>query len=126
LIGEVRDFLDRVTVLELFLAVLFATTVTAFVNALVSGVVFAPITRGGGNHSSWSDLVVAIGGRAFDVSYVLVSGLALIAVALLAIPLIRRAEEALWDDRELRMCPHCLSEIPAAASVCSYCTRDVA
>ena len=29
-------------------------------------------------------------------------------------------------DETVRQCPHCLSSIPVAASVCSFCTRDVA
>jgi hypothetical protein len=39
---------------------------------------------------------------------------------------VRFGAETLWDDTDVRNCPHCLSEIPAAASVCSYCTRVVA
>jgi large conductance mechanosensitive channel len=126
LIDDVKDFLGRASVLELFLAVLFASAAFSFVQAIVTGVVFRPITQGTGNHSSWSELTVAIDGRAFDFSYVLVAALTVALVSLLAIPLIRRSDEALWDDRELRTCPHCLSEIPKEASVCSYCTRDVA
>jgi len=29
-------------------------------------------------------------------------------------------------DETVQQCPHCLSDIPAAASVCVFCTRDVA
>ena len=28
-------------------------------------------------------------------------------------------------DSTVRQCPHCLSDIPVAASVCAFCTRDV-
>ena len=126
LIDDVKDFLGRASVLELFLAVLFASAAVSLVQAFASGVVVAPITHGPGNRSSWGELTLAIDGRALDFSYVLSSALAVILVALLAIPLIRRSELALWDDRDLRECPHCLSEIPKDALVCSYCTRDVA
>lgn len=125
MIDDLKDFLGRASVLEFFLAVLFASAALGLVQSFVSGVVFGPITHGPGNHSSWSELTIAIHGRAFDFSYVLAAALTAILVCLLAIPLIRRSEESLWDDRDLRECPHCLSEIPKDASVCSYCTRDL-
>ena len=35
----------------------------------------------------------------------------------------RKTEPAV--DETVKKCPHCLSSIPVAASVCSFCTRDV-
>ena len=29
-------------------------------------------------------------------------------------------------DESVKQCPHCLSSIPVEASVCAFCTRDVA
>lgn len=53
----------------------------------------------------------------------------LIALALLlatALILVRKLRLTTPTEDELRECPHCLAEIPAAASVCQFCTRDVA
>jgi large conductance mechanosensitive channel len=36
----------------------------------------------------------------------------------------RRTEAAV--DEPTATCPHCLSEIPAAASRCAFCTQEVA
>jgi large conductance mechanosensitive channel len=126
LIDDIKEFLGRASVLELFLAVLFASAAIGLAETFVSGVVLAPITHGPGNHSSWGELTLAVDGRAIDFSYVLGSALTVVLVCLLAVPLIRRSELALWDDRDLRECPYCLSEIPRDAPVCSYCTRDMA
>jgi large conductance mechanosensitive channel len=123
MIGDLRSFFERATVVELVLGFAFATTVVSVISALVDGLVVAPIRSSGGDESGPLDAVIA--GRAFEFAYILQTGLVLIAVTLIAAVVLRRADEALWEEGATRSCPHCLSEIPGEASVCSYCTRDV-
>jgi large conductance mechanosensitive channel len=124
--ADLRSFLERATVVELLLAFAFATTTVSFVSAVVNGLVLQPIRYSGHDFpSSLDHLSAAILGRAFDFSNILASGLVLALVVAGAAWLLRAADDALWDETVMRVCPHCLSEIPRAAPVCSYCTRDV-
>lgn len=84
----------------------------------------SPIISGDGNQSSFAGLSLAIFGRSFLFEPFLVYGLVLLAVGALTILLVRRSEGALWNDRAVKERPHCLSDIPAEARVCAYCTRD--
>ena len=39
--------------------------------------------------------------------------------------LVERYQTEPPPDPTVKKCPHCLSDIPAAAAACAYCTRDV-
>lgn len=118
MIADLKQFIRRVSVLELFVGFLLASTTATFLTAAVDGLLLFPLQ--GGGSSSWSQLTIAIHGHAFTFLYPLVYAIALAVACLISVRLIRRSELGM-----LRRCPFCLSEIPAAASVCSYCTRDV-
>jgi large conductance mechanosensitive channel len=123
----VRDFFRRQTVIELTGAVAVAWAAFSFLQVLFRGLVITPVTTavpdfGGANFFGRG--YFALGGRVFDwidpLAGLVVLGLILGAVAGLLKATGRPSE------RPLRECPHCLEDIPAAAAVCSYCTRDVA
>jgi ribosomal protein L40E len=55
-----------------------------------------------------------------DVTDLLVSALALVLLAATLLALLRKSA------RFYRTCPECLSDIPHDATVCRYCTADLA
>jgi hypothetical protein len=61
----------------------------------------------------------------FEIANPLRGGLTLLTLLAAAAFFLRNRDEAFWGDSETVQCPHCLSEVPAAARVCSYCTRDI-
>lgn len=124
--SDLRSFFERATVVELLLAFAFAGAIVSFVTALVNGVLISPIEQGGHEYpSSFSELTASIFGRAFQFTNILQNVVVLLLLAVGAAFLLRATDDVLWDAGATRTCPYCVSEIPAEASVCSYCTRDV-
>jgi large conductance mechanosensitive channel len=117
------DFLRRAAVIELLVAFAVASSAIGFVSNLTYGLIVTPITESGRENNAFA---FSLFGRQFEyiqpVSALIAFGLVLAGAAFL----VHKADSVLWDERKTRDCPHCLSEIPAAAAVCSYCTRDVA
>ena len=124
--ADLRSFFERATVVELLLAFVFATVVVSFVSAVVNGVLISPLQQSSRDEStSFSSLDASIGGRLFQFTYIVAYGVVLLIAAAGAAWLLRLSDDQLWDPGASRSCPHCLSEIPLEAGVCSYCTRDV-
>jgi large conductance mechanosensitive channel len=124
--SDLRSFFARATVVELLLAFAFAGTIVSFVTAVVNGVVISPIEQSSHDYpGSFSALAAAIFGRSFQFANILADALVLLLIAIGAAFLLRATDAVLWDQGAARTCPHCVSEIPAEAHVCSYCTRDV-
>ena len=125
MLRDLRDFLGRDTVIELVVAFALGSAVVAFLGAVVGGLVIAPITASANVFGGGGNLDFVIHGRVFQTEFILEYGLVVTLVAAAAALLVHMRREVLWQDEELAKCPHCLSEIPAAASVCAACTRDV-
>ena len=130
MLTHLRSFLGRYTVIELLVAFALAGGAISFVASVVNGLVYTPIQEAasssfasGGN----GPLTFVVGGRVFDTAGILISGLTLLLLLLGAAVYVHAHGGALWDEQgDVSTCPHCLSEIPSDARVCSYCTRDVA
>jgi large conductance mechanosensitive channel len=117
--------LGQRSVVELAVALGVGFGVLNFVHALVEGLIMTPLETA---HSSSLDtfrqpLSFEIGGALFNADVVVSYLITLLIVGVLAALVLRVIGPA--DDEALRDCPNCLEPIPAAARVCSYCTRDV-
>jgi hypothetical protein len=77
----------------------------------------------GGSALGIYDLSFEVGGLEVYYGQTLASAIALSIVAAGAWLLLRRRSAR---GAPVAVCPHCLSTIPAAASVCGHCTRPVA
>jgi large conductance mechanosensitive channel len=126
-LADIRSFLGRYTVIELLVAFAVAGSVVGLVASVVNGLVYTPIEqRASGFSGSGGPLSFVIGGRVFDTAGILVSGIGLVLVLAAAAYYVHLNRGTLWqDESEVTTCSHCLSEIPATATVCSYCTRDL-
>ena len=127
MISDLRSFFGRPSVIELFVAFALALASVDFVLAVVNGLVYTPITQTvSASQPGHRSFEFVIGNRLFDTAGILSSAIVLALVILVAVYLLRKNADVLWQDEgEFVDCPHCLSAIPAAASVCAACTRDV-
>jgi len=89
-----------------------------FLGAAVVGGPFG----GGIAYVSWTGTTQATDGVVAILSYVLGSSLALTCLVMLTHLFLRAARHP-WGSR---VCASCLSDVPAQASVCRYCQRDLA
>ncbi|SRR6266498_2538413 len=120
MLREIGDTVGRggFVALSVAFAIAFATYYVADALAQVVVVVLSQHVH---RHepSPFGNLSFTIGDTAIDYGVMLHRGLALALVGGALYALVRR------DRNVLRECPDCLSEIPAEASVCRYCTCDL-
>jgi hypothetical protein len=122
-----REFFRRQTVIELTGAVAVAWATFSFLQAAFRGLVISPIMTASPDpvgNSLWGRGYFTLGGRVFDWIDPL-AALAVLGLIVGALAGLLRVTKA-SSERPLRECPFCLEDIPAAAAVCSYCTRDLA
>ena len=126
---DFKAFLLRGNLVDLAVAVViglaFAAVVTAFVGDLITPLIAAI----GGKHD-FSSLTFTINHSTFKygdflnalISFVIIAAVIFFVVVKPVNALLARRQH---DEPTTKPCPHCLSEIPLAATVCAFCTRDV-
>ena len=129
---EFRDFIMRGNVVDLAVAVIigaaFGAVVAAFVKDLLT-----PIIGAIGGQPDFSDLTFTINKSKFlygDFINALISFLMVAAVVFFfVVRPMKKLQDRLGtgqqEDKPVKTCPHCLSDIPAAASRCAFCTQEV-
>jgi large conductance mechanosensitive channel len=129
---EFKEFLLRGNLVELAVAFVigaaFAALVTAFVDNLVT-----PIIAAIGGQPDFSNLHFTINGSTFTyglflnalITFLVIAAVIFFSVVKPMNALMARRKTEPPVDETVQACPHCLSSIPVAASVCSFCTRDV-
>ena len=128
-----KKFLLRGNLVDLAVAVLIATAFGALVVALTKDFITPLLAALGGspdfsglyftvNHSKfmYGDFINAV------IAFVILAAILYFFVVLPFGKLLDRYKPAPDDPAPIRDCPHCLSSVPQAASVCAYCTRDLA
>ena len=133
MIKEFRAFILRGNLVDLAVAVVIGTAFTAVVNALVKDIV-TPIIAAIGGKPNFDRLAFAVNGSRFAYGDFLNALLTFLIVAAVVFFLVVKPVNALLDrfktepdvDKETRECPECLSQIPAAAHRCAFCTSAVA
>ena len=130
---EFRDFVLRGNVVELAVAVVigaaFGAVVTSFVENLVT-----PLIGAIGGQPDFSGLSFTINDSKFGYGAFLNALIAFLMIAAVIFFFVVRPLNKLMErlkpgkpvDTPTRACPECLSDIPAAARRCSFCTAAVA
>jgi large conductance mechanosensitive channel len=129
---DFKQFLLRGNLVELAVAVVIGVAFAALVAALVGDLITPLIAAIGGKHD-FSSLSFTINHSRFAYGDFLNALIAFVVLAAVVFFLVVKPVNALMArrkteppvDETVRQCPHCLSEIPVAANVCAFCTRDV-
>jgi large conductance mechanosensitive channel len=126
---DFKAFLLRGNLVELAVAVViglaFGAVVTAFVGDLIT-----PLIAAIAGKQNFSNLTFTIHHSQFKygdfidalLSFVVIAAAVFFFVIKPVNALVARRQK---DEPTTRPCPHCLTEIPLAATVCASCTRDV-
>jgi large conductance mechanosensitive channel len=130
---EFRSFVLRGNVVDLAVAVVIGAAFGAVVSQFVASFI-TPLIALVGGEQSYEQLSFEIGGTVFPygrflgalISFLIVAGVVFFLVIKPVNLLMERLLPAQPVDRPTRACPECLSDIPAAASRCSFCTATVA
>lgn len=126
-----RDFILRGNLVDLAVAVVIGTAFTALVAALVKDLI-TPLIAAIGGKPSFDNLSFSINGSHFlygQFINALITFLIIAAVVyFLVVKPVAALLERLMPKKEVgptRTCPECLSDIPAAAPRCAFCTAEV-
>lgn len=130
---DFKEFLLRGNLVELAVAFVIGAAFAAVVTALVSDLVTPLIAAIGGN-PNFAALHFTVNHSVFLYGSFLNALITFLLIAAVVFFLVVKPVNALMArrkteppvDETVQACPHCLSEIPVAASVCAFCTRDVA
>jgi large conductance mechanosensitive channel len=131
MLKDFKAFILRGNVVDLAVGIVigaaFTAVVMAFVNNLLTPLVSIP------GKTNFSDLTFTIGGGTFAygsflnalISFVLIAAAVFFVVVRPLNALVARRRAGAETEPGTRDCPQCLSEIPAAARRCSFCTSEV-
>ena len=127
-----KDFLLRGNLVDMAVGIVIGLAFAAVVTALVSDLI-TPIIAAIGGQPDFSTLTFTINkshflyGSFFNalISFVVIAAVVFYFVVKPVNALVERRQSEPPPDPSVKRCPHCLSEIPAAAVACAYCTRDV-
>ena len=129
---DFKAFLLRGNLVDMAVGIVIGVAFVALVNAFV-GDIITPIIGAIGGKTDFGSLSFTINGSVFRygdfinyvVSFVVIAAVIFFLVVKPVNALMARRKTEPPVDETVKSCPHCLSSIPAAASVCSFCTRDV-
>jgi large conductance mechanosensitive channel len=126
-----RDFILRGNLVDLAVAVVIGTAFGVIVAALVKDLI-TPLIAAIGGKPDFSNLSFTINKSRFlygDFINALITFLIIAAVVyFLVVKPVAALLERLMPKKEVgptRSCPECLSDIPAAARRCAFCTAEV-
>jgi large conductance mechanosensitive channel len=128
-----KKFLLRGNLVDLAVAFVIGAAFAALVTALVKDFITPLIAAIGGtpdfgalsftlNHSTfhYGDFINLL------ISFVIIAAVVYFLVVVPFSALLERFKPTPAEPTPVQDCPHCLSSIPQAATVCAFCTREVA
>jgi large conductance mechanosensitive channel len=129
-IAGFRDFISRGNVIDLAVAVVIGAAFTALVTSLVTDLL-TPVIAAVVGQPDFSDLSFTINDSEFRYGSFLNALIAFLSVAaavyfFVVAPLNKLQEmRSANEGATHRECPECLSEVPAAATRCAFCTSEL-
>lgn len=127
-----RQFILRGNLVDLAVAVVIGAAFGAVVTALVADLI-TPIIAAIGGKPDFSGLSFTINGSHFKYGHFLNALLTFVIIAAVVYFFVVKPVAALLERfapkkevGEQRTCPECLSDIPAAARRCAFCTAESA
>jgi len=131
--GGFRKFLLRGNLVDLAVAFVLGAAFAALVSGLVKDLI-TPLIAAVGGQPDFSGLTFTVHKSVFRygdflnllLTFAIVAAVMYFLVVLPFGALLERYKPTPDQPAPVRDCPHCLSSIPQAATVCAFCTRDVA
>jgi large conductance mechanosensitive channel len=129
-IAGFRDFISRGNVIDLAVAVVIGAAFTALVTSLVEDLL-TPVIAAIIGQPDFSDLTFTINDSVFRYGSFLNALIAFLSVAAAVYFFVVAPLNAINERRKAgeeathRDCPECLSEVPAAATRCAFCTSEL-
>jgi large conductance mechanosensitive channel len=132
MLREFRSFLLRGNLVDLAIAVVVGTAFGAVVTAFVADLI-TPLIAAVGGQPDFADLDFTINGSRFAYGDFLNALVSFVIAAAVIFFLVLKPVNALMErmrtepdvESETRPCPECLSQIPAPATRCAFCTTEV-
>jgi large conductance mechanosensitive channel len=132
MLKDFKQFLLRGSVVDLAVGVVIGIAFGAIVTALVADLITPLIGAIFGSHD-FSSLRFTLNGSTFLYGHFINAVISFVLIAAVVFFLVVRPVNALMarrrteppQDELTRACPQCLSEIPAAAVRCAFCTSEV-
>jgi large conductance mechanosensitive channel len=127
---EFKEFLLRGNLIEIAVGLVLALAFTAVVTSLVDGLI-TPLIAAVFGQPDFGGLTFEINGSVFRYGEFLNAVFSFVLIAAVLFFLVvkpvnalaaRRARE---EEPTTKECPECLSEIPAGARRCAFCTAEV-
>jgi large conductance mechanosensitive channel len=131
MLKEFRDFLLKGNLIEVAVALVLALAFTALVTSLVEDLI-TPLIAAVFGQPDFSGLTFTINDSTFRYGEFLNALLSFVLIGAVLFFLVVKSVNALLagrrgtDEAASRPCPECLSEIPADARRCAFCTSQVA
>jgi large conductance mechanosensitive channel len=126
-----RDFILRGNLVDLAVAVVIGAAFTGLVTALVKDLI-TPLIAAIGGKPDFSDLSFTINKSHFlygeFINALITFAIVAAVVYFLVVKPVSLLLERLMPKKEIgptRSCPECLSDVPAAARRCSFCTSEI-
>ena len=125
MIKEFKAFALKGNLLELAVALILALAFSAVVSAFIDGVIM-PLIAALVGQPNFDALTLDIGDGVVRYGTFLTAVANFLLVAFVLFLIIKASQKVQKPAAHVsKECPHCLSTIPAAASVCNSCTREV-
>ena len=130
---DFKEFLLRGNLVDMAVGIVIGVAFGAVVTALVGDLV-TPLIAAIGGQPDFGALTFTINNSHFFygafidelITFMVIAAVVFFLVVKPVNALVARRRTELPADATVRQCPHCLSQIPVEASVCAFCTRDVA
>jgi large conductance mechanosensitive channel len=130
---EFKAFILRGNVVDLAVAIIIGVAFTALVTAFVEDLI-TPLLAAIGGKPDFSALHFTINDSEFLYGAFLNALISFLTIALVVFlfivtpvnELLRRSRKEPPPDPTVKKCPECLSDIPAAARRCAFCTVEQA
>jgi len=131
-VKDFKEFLLRGNLVDMAVGIVVGVAFAAVVTALV-GDLITPLIAAIGGQPDFSGLSFTINNSHFLYGAFINSAITFIVIAAVIFFLVVKPVNALMArrktetpvDETVKDCPYCLSQIPAAASRCAFCTQAV-
>lgn len=128
-----KKFLLRGNLVDLAVAFVIGAAFAALVTGLVKDLL-TPLIGAIGGKPDFAGLTFTINNSKFLygdflnllISFVIVAAVIYFLVVIPFTKMLERFKPTPAAPGPVQECPHCLSSVPQAATVCAFCTRDVA